>query len=838
MSNVVRIADARGSAPEGLLAGWTAWLTSKLDAAWRPGEWDAENLLFTGDPSNPRNAIHKCRHPRCFVTTAAIYCTACSRELRKSGMDPGQFDDEYTPISNRRFNVITECQVPGCQRDRSSQRLCLSHYNLWRHQNPGAPRLAEAVTAWALTQMPYPPHSPCAVRGCGVQSTKKQAVCLRHWNHWKKHVRQREARINDAAAFADWIEHTPPYLGTNSFSLSPCQPAARLELLYVVQRYDLGPTPLRPASVRTNILATAHLPALALALNELPQLHEAITEVGARSFARFIRDELAVAFNLFRGVKETDKATWDFRILDREADRPRTGRRVNQPVDFTTITQPWFRDAVLHWARTTEPESGDLRMAVRACGIASRALATRPGGGHDVTRLGYADMSAIADGFNTSLKLDGTPYSPARRVTLYNCVNDVLEFARRDGAVPGLPSRFVRHPREHRIHVPERDEDEIGKALPEAVIRQLDQHQDTLADGFPYGALTPEEVHALFRTAYIILRDTGRRPLEVAGLDLDCLSYVQGGYELIWHNHKGKRLRRRLPLGDMETVQAIKDWRAIRSRLDIPDRSQPFLFPPIRDGGRFPHLNPGNLARVIRAWADSIPVIFSEEMGPDGTLLPFDPKLVYPYAFRHSFCQRYADAGMPERVLMALMDHKSADTTAGYYRVPAKLKREAIEAIRPLVTDAQGNPAPGGSTLAYSLRSVAVPFGNCVEPSNVKAGGKHCTVRFQCAGCGSYRPDPSYTPAIEDHVRQLKMDRESALAMGVADWVIRNLDDQIRAFRAVINQNKERLMALPEDQRHEVEEASKVLRRLRAGQAAGPVDLPMPILPRPAGGSS
>ena len=43
-----------------------------------------------------------------------------------------------------------------------------------------------------------------------------------------------------------------------------------------------------------------------------------------------------------------------------------------------------------------------------------------------------------------------------------------------------------------------------------------------------------------------------------------------------------------------------------------------------------------------------------------------------------------------------------------------------------------------GST-AYQMRSVAVPFGNCIEPSNVKAGGKACPIRFQCAGCGFYR---------------------------------------------------------------------------------------------------
>ena len=66
------------------------------------------------------------------------------------------------------------------------------------------------------------------------------------------------------------------------------------------------------------------------------------------------------------------------------------------------------------------------------------------------------------------------------------------------------------------------------------------------------------------------------------------------------------------------------------------------------------------------------------------------------------------------------------------------------------------------------MRSVAVPFGNCIEPSNVKAGGKACPIRFQCAGCGFYRPDPSYIPAIEEHINSLTADREIASAMNAA----------------------------------------------------------------------
>jgi hypothetical protein len=115
------------------------------------------------------------------------------------------------------------------------------------------------------------------------------------------------------------------------------------------------------------------------------------------------------------------------------------------------------------------------------------------------------------------------------------------------------------------------------------------------------------------------------------------------------------------------------------------------------------------------------------------------------------------------------------------------------------------------------MRSVAVPFGNCIEPSNVKAGGKACPIRFQCAGCGFYRPDPSYIPAIEEHINSLAADREIAAAMDAATFVVDNLDAQIRAFRNVLDVMRQALGRLDTDQRDQVEQASAMLRKARAG---------------------
>lgn len=114
---------------------------------------------------------------------------------------------------------------------------------------------------------------------------------------------------------------------------------------------------------------------------------------------------------------------------------------------------------------------------------------------------------------------------------------------------------------------------------------------------------------------------------------------------------------------------------------------------------------------------------------------------------------------------------------------------------------------------------MSVPFGNCTEPSNVKAGGGHCPIRFQCAGCSFYRPDPSYLPALEEHVASLRADRETARAMTAADYVIANLSAEIDAFTRVAEQMRRRLVQLEPDERAEVEEASRILlRRARAAR--------------------
>ncbi|MGW1711434.1 tyrosine-type recombinase/integrase [Streptomyces sp. NPDC002206] len=309
----------------------------------------------------------------------------------------------------------------------------------------------------------------------------------------------------------------------------------------------------------------------------------------------------------------------------------------------------------------------------------------------------------------------------------------------------------------------------------------------------------------------------GRRPVEVTSLRRNCLELTDDGDVLIWDNHKKRRYGRKLPIAS-ETAEAIRRWQARRELIPAAATGKDYLFPAITHRSGVPHMEPGYLGTYLREWIKAIPQLVSDQLDHSGNRLPFDRALIFPYAFRHSYAQRHADAGVAVDVLKELMDHRSIVTTMGYYDVSMKRKREAVQTMRLHVVDRAGRPAPFATDLAYEARSVAVPCGNCTEPSNIKAGGKSCPLRFQCAGCGFYRPDPSYLLAIEEHLNALRADRETAMAMDTDDFVIRNLTDQITAFTGILDNIREQLSSMNDQERSEVEEASAVLHKVRATQ--------------------
>ena len=205
----------------------------------------------------------------------------------------------------------------------------------------------------------------------------------------------------------------------------------------------------------------------------------------------------------------------------------------------------------------------------------------------------------------------------------------------------------------------EPNEDELGKALPETVIRQLDARLHLLGPAGRAGSITAARPAA---DAPDHLPDPARhRPAPRRGRE--------PAHRLRRGHRRPAQPDLRQPQGRPDAPPAadhLRHRRAHHGLAAAPRRAaSPAGHPavavpqPAAAGAAVPrarHRRPASAGRS-RSGSQQIGTIDCELLGPDGTPAPFDPSLVAPYALRHSYAQRHADAGVPVDVLKELMDH-------------------------------------------------------------------------------------------------------------------------------------------------------------------------------------
>jgi integrase len=796
-------------------AGWREWLRARLDPAWRAGEWDSQTLLFTGDLASARTAAWPCRTPGCPTATRrpSGRCDGCRRARISAGIGGWADFDAAPPPRVTRPLRRGRCSVPGCQGDLHCSGLCFRHERLWGKSRRGP------VAAFIARARPLARAGDCRVPGCDREHISRRGLCRFHDTRLQ---RQHRTMALSGEELDAWIAAQRPRLGVQQFSLAGLPQLLGLELLYALQCRDQAPPPLDPTEVRI----------LLARLGDAPSLREADPQVvcecggmlyntATRGLFRDLRRHLDRAWAQYTDADPFTGDVWQVALLDLPINSSRRWPATQGMVDFRMIELAWLREIVKDWARATRPYLQRLRETLRACQVASHALIAA--GRTDPARLDAGDFTRILDAISTQRRADGTLYSASHRNLLLHQFCQLIEHGRAAGLMAAVPDPF-RPARRHRVR-DDPNENELGKALPDTVIRQLNAHLHMLGPTGRAGPITAADLQLMHQTIYQILRDTGRRPGEVVSLRIGCLEVIDGQHNLIYDNHKAGRMRRRLPI-TTGTAQVITSWQQRRTQLSTPDTQRQWLFPSplLRARQSRGHLTSACVGRAFKDWVAQIGTVDSEMLGPNGSPTQFEPSLITPYALRHSYAQRHADAAVPVDVLKELMDHAAVSTTMGYYRVGLKRKQQAIRKVGALAVDAAGNPAPFTSPTAYQRASVSVPFGNCTEPSNVTAGGGACPIRFQCAGCGFYRPDPSYLPALEQHVAGLRADRETAHAIGAASYVTDNLTAEIDAFTRVAEKMRHRLAELTPDEREEVEHASKMLRRARAARQLPVID--------------
>jgi integrase len=807
---VAAAVDARGERPGE--HGWLDWLRARLDPAWRVGEWDGQTLLFTGDLDSARTAAWACRTPGCPTATRRTSgrCDGCRRARVGVGASWAEFDAAPPPRATRPLQRGS-CLVPGCEGDLHCSGLCFRHERAW-----GKDR-TEPVAAFIARARPLARAAECRVAGCDRESIARRGLCRFH----DQRLHRRGLLTGDE--LAAWVASERPRLGVHQFSVAGLPELLRTELLYALQQRDQSPPPVDPTEVR--ILLARLGDAVSLRVADPQVVCESggmVYNAATRGLFRGLRRHLDRAWAQYAGVDPFAGDVWQVALLDLRINASRRWPATQGVIDFGVVEVAWLREIVKDWARATRPYVQRLRETLRACQAASHALTVA--GRTERAGLGAGDFTRILDAISTQRQTDGTLYSASHRNLMIYQFCQVIEYGRASGLMATVPDPF-RPATRHRVR-DDPNEDELGKALPDPVIRQLDAHLHLLGPAGRAGAIPAADLQLMHQTIYQILRDTGRRPGEVVSLRTGCIEVISGQHNLIYDNHKAGRMRRRLPITS-GTAGIILSWQQHRARLRVPPALAEWLFPSplLRARQSRGHVTPACVARMFKVWVAQIGTLDSELPGPDGIPTPFEPSLITPYALRHSYAQRHADAGVPVDVLKELMDHAAVATTMGYYQISLKRKQQAIRSVGPLATDAAGRPAPFASPTAYERASVAVPFGNCTEPSNVTAGGGACPIRFQCAGCGFYRPDPSYLPALEQHIASLRTDFETAQAMDAADYVLASLTAEIDAFTAVADTMRRKLSELDPAQRAEVEDASRILRRARAARTLPLADI-------------
>ena len=774
-----------------------ARLSSLLDAGFLAEvSWDSALRVLHMPAGHPLLGWPACRVAGCMNRAggAARICTSCLRRLAGHGLG----DDEVHLLPPpERVLRLAACAVPGCPRVRVSSRQPLCNSHSWEQREIRRLPLTEFLAHPEVR--PRDSFGRCAVESC--LRDRISSLCSYCDAHYKRlNALKRTSGVIDEQ---HWQRTEPPIPEAGAVSLRGLEPLAVIQVLYGLQQRTRDGAKTKPEMIRLVIddLRRAQV----ASIQELPEPGDK----GKRSVAN------AIARHVYRAFldPEAEKArdVWDLAAFG-----------FGGHLSFTRVSQRWLRESVKQWALDDLPKRrgdgarGFVQHHVNCVVMLSDSLrAARDDHGEVPALLGRADIEGFLHRL-ASQQASGKLTRKARSRIVRQLKRILarvrsLGLTRPGGPAAGLADDFVLLVSD----VPQEPEnDEPGRDLPPEIMRQICGHLPSLEEL----GRTSREV----RVAVELAIDTGRRPDDICDLPWDCLARDDNGDPvLVYDNHKRDRPGRRLPIPEATARLITEQKKEVRERFPRTPVAELKLLPSRRknpDGTR--PIGDASMSERHRIWIDSLPPLLLS----DGT--EFDKAQVVPYAYRHTYAQRHADAGVPVDVLRELMDHRLLDTTKRYYRVGEERRRQAVDRVATLQFDRHGNriwrTAKALLDAEHARRAVGevvVPFGVCGEPSNVKAGGHACPFRFRCAGCDHFRTDVSYLPDLQAYLDDLLRNRERLLAAtDVEEWARAEAmpsEEEIRRIRRLISRIKADLGDLPAEDRAQVEQAVAAVRRHR-----------------------
>jgi integrase len=618
--------------------------------------WDPQRRVLSFAPEHPLLGRPVCRAAGCLTTAPAAsrICASCRRRLTEHGLG----EHEITALSllgrPRSGRGPDACAVDGCAREWESARsaLCSTHAEQRR-------ALLDVGVEEFLTHRatrPLPPLTPCAVAACTRQRRHPDGLyCAAHQQ------RLRAARTRDPQLDETRWQETESAIGRGGeVSLRGLSPLAVAELLVGLQQ-----------RCRINAVKTDEA-VLRAFCNDLRR--QQATSISGYATAADRGLEFTGLVNCLIGHARRALSSPETEVAQDEWNLALFGH--HGTVSFTGISQTWLREAAKRWAADDLPKRSVRPGRRTSAGLAvrhhigclarlSESLRMREDRGEHPTVLGRADMEAFLHRL-AYLESVGQ-ISGDVRIRACREVRAVLTRTRAMGLTrpgelaAGLGEDFAITvgdvPTEPEPGEPNRD-------LPPEIMQQLCAHLDELTS-------------AEMRTAVELAIDTGRRPEEICELDFDCLTRDDDGQPvLIYDNHKANRPARRLPISNQTADVIVTQQQRVRARYPNTPVGELKLLPTDRrnPGGRRA-ITGFSLAFAHRTWVDRMPVLYTV----DG--IEYDTHKIVLYAYRHSYAQRHADAGVPVEVLRELMSHRKLETTSGYYRVGETRRREAIDRV-------------------------------------------------------------------------------------------------------------------------------------------------------------
>lgn len=792
---------------------WISFLEDQLPSDWLPGEWDATTGILAPLPDTGRFSVVTCSRTGCAtVLENRRTCQGClnSSVNPQSAAIRGS-DIEKEPAVQR--DCVLARDGIRCGRNQFSQGLCRPHYTLFKSNRNQAD-----VRAWLQSTASMPKvFLPCAAAGCPLSADNPRGelfLCSIH-RHRLAAKRNRGEIIDDQGALQWLAEPVDPRC---MLRIGRLNPRMQTEIRYVIQAHlDLARGPVQVRVYRDLINKASQWKSLSL-LATIERTGGSVN-ANSRSVYRFISEVLVREERRHDGYDSYSEDLIylnDLNLRARASARRETFQK--PPLDLSRITQPWLREGYRNWLLTILPRRTDARTGYRIAVLASHVLGRHCSDeGKDPSLLGPSHMSAIINAMNQQWP----NYGGSKGV--FRLWRHILETGHRSSVWDHVPRAFSYNPRLHKPPTHSRtyrgDHDQ-GRAMPVAAVAHL---RNNLQDLAPY----PNRDMAIAILAVLI--DTGRRPNEVVSLHRNCLQRDRhGDWILVYDNHKAGRLNRRLPI-QQETADAITTW--LNKSKNGPEGQSQWLFPSPMPARSDRFASYGLLRGALRRLIREVPTLEGPVKDLHGVPVDFNFGGIRPHDFRHSYAQRHVDNGTAPDELRDLLDHEDVRTTMGYYQVNDSRKRAASNLLAPLTYDRNGDKI-GLSPGRRGLASIAVPYGGCTEPSNVKAGGNACPIRFQCSGCTFYRPDPSYLPDIERHLVELKTNAVQARSLNAPPYAIANFDGQVEDFKNIVDRMRADLALLPENDRQAITEAATLLRTSRLTARPGQ-QLPLTVKERP-----